>query len=62
MDKVKLIEHRLFTCRSIIIEGPRIAVEAAARVLEYVEPKTQRQYAMHDLVTGAWRVNLEIPT
>ena len=62
MDKIKFVEHRYFTRRSIILEGPRISVETAARVLEYVEPKTRRQYTMHDLVTGAWRVNLEVPS
>ena len=61
MQKVRLKEVMLFTQRSIILEGPREMVEAAARVLEYIVPSTRRRYSMMDVTTGDWRVSLEIP-
>lgn len=58
---VKITEHAFFTKRDLIVEGPRVAAETAARMIEYLYPTARRNYAVHDVVTGDWRVGLELP-
>lgn len=58
---VKLQEFRHFTYVTYVLSGPRTAVESAARVLEYCEPRVNRNYAMLDVTTGDWKVSLEAP-
>ena len=58
---VTIKEYRLFTKRDVVVEGPREAAETAARTIEYLFPTARRNYAMHDIVVGVWRVGLELP-
>lgn len=57
---ITMKEVELFTCRFVIVSGPRGMVEASVRTMEYIYPRSHRNYSMTDL-SGQWKVCLVIP-